>query len=156
MKTSKGREVNMTIQKHREETKLVHQVAPLIDVVFLLLIYFMVTSSLIRKESDISFQLPGPPGRFPPVDLPVDAYIQIDAVGAVSIAGMQYDTSDAALTALTEQLTQLRLMADSQHAPFFVTLDPDDATLHSRVVDVLDACAAAKVKNLTFARNTDA
>lgn len=145
----------MTIQKHREETKLVHQVAPLIDVVFLLLIYFMVTSSLIRKESDIAFQLPGPPGPVPPVDLPVDAFIQIDAVGAISIAGIHYDASDADLAELTEQLTQLRLMADSQQAPFFVTLDPDDATLHRRVVDVLDACAAAKVKNLTFARNSE-
>ena len=31
------------------------QIAPLIDVVFLLLIYFMVTASLIKKEADLSF-----------------------------------------------------------------------------------------------------
>ena len=30
------------------------QIAPLIDVVFLLLIYFMVTASLIKKEAEIA------------------------------------------------------------------------------------------------------
>ena len=34
-------------------------IAPLIDAVFLLLIYFMVTSSLEKQEADISFELPG-------------------------------------------------------------------------------------------------
>ena len=35
------------------------QIAPLIDVVFLLLIYFMVSARLKRPEADISLALPG-------------------------------------------------------------------------------------------------
>jgi biopolymer transport protein ExbD len=141
----------MNIIKHSEETKLAHQVAPLIDVVFLLLIYFMVTSSLIRKEGDIAFQLPGQTLAFAN-HFPVDAYIQIDASGGVSIAGMQFNVSDAGLEALAQHLASLKQMAEMQQSPFLVTLDPDDATLHGRVVDVLDACSAARIKNLTFAR----
>ncbi len=34
-------------------------IAPMIDVVFLLLIYFMVASTLEQQEADLSFQLPG-------------------------------------------------------------------------------------------------
>ena len=44
----------MKLTQHLEEVKLELQIAPLIDVVFLLLIYFMVTASLIKKEGDIS------------------------------------------------------------------------------------------------------
>ncbi len=142
----------MKLQKLTAEAKVTHQVAPLIDVVFLLLIYFMVTSSLIRNESDLAFQLPGPPGPVP-VFIPVDAFIHINAAGEVRMAGMHFDTSDTALVELTKQLKALKWMADSQQAPFLVTLDPDDATLHSRIVNVLDACGAARVRNLTFARS---
>ncbi len=48
----------MNIMQHYEDAKLELQIAPLIDVVFLLLIYFMVTASLIKKEADLSFMLP--------------------------------------------------------------------------------------------------
>ena len=48
----------MDITKTIEDTKLELQIAPLIDVVFLLLIYFIMTAALIKKEGDISFMLP--------------------------------------------------------------------------------------------------
>ena len=41
-----------------QELRLRHQIAPLIDVVFLLLIYFMVTATIIKPEGDIAFSLP--------------------------------------------------------------------------------------------------
>ncbi|WP_372798464.1 ExbD/TolR family protein, partial [Pontiella sp.] len=40
-----------------EKTEL--QIAPLIDVVFLLLIYFMVSAQLKRTEADLDLALPG-------------------------------------------------------------------------------------------------
>ncbi|MEC7274665.1 MAG: biopolymer transporter ExbD, partial [Verrucomicrobiota bacterium] len=45
-------------------------IAPLIDAVFLLLIYFMVTSSLERQEADISFELPGTVEQEEPLEIP--------------------------------------------------------------------------------------
>ena len=39
----------MNLLQHSDDIKLELQIAPLIDVVFLLLIYFMVTASLIRR-----------------------------------------------------------------------------------------------------------
>ena len=50
------------------------QIAPLIDVVFLLLIYFMVTASLIKKEGDISFILPAAAAPDTKIDMPVEVY----------------------------------------------------------------------------------
>ena len=50
--------VNLHKNKRAGEAKLELQIAPLIDVVFLLLIYFMVTASLVKKEADVEFLLP--------------------------------------------------------------------------------------------------
>ena len=41
----------MKFNQNIEEDKFEIQIAPLIDVVFLLLIYFMVTTTLIKKRS---------------------------------------------------------------------------------------------------------
>ena len=45
--------------KKKPEDKPDIPIAHLIDAVFLLLINFMVTSSLEKQEADISFELPG-------------------------------------------------------------------------------------------------
>lgn len=134
------------------DIKLSVQIAPLIDVVFLLLIYFMVTATLIKKEGDIGFRLPVPIVS-PVPNSPVEARISIDADGVVTLDGIQFDKMDRKLSGLKDRISGLQQMAAVQHSAFFVTLDPDQETLHSRIVDVLDACAASKVKNLGFAQH---
>ena len=67
----------MKLNKNLEEAKLDLQVSPLIDVVFLLLIYFIVTMELIRKEGDISFMLPAQTQPQVMVTLPVEVVILI-------------------------------------------------------------------------------
>jgi biopolymer transport protein ExbD len=129
------------------------QIAPLIDVVFLLLIYFMVTASLIKKEGDISFILPANIS-VPPVDLPIEALIFITANGTVSLDGMEFPPQDAMLDALAVQVAGLKQIADSQDSNFFVTVTPSKDTVHTRVIDVMDACAAAGVEKLSFGKGT--
>ena len=142
----------MNLAGQYEDAKLELQIAPLIDVVFLLLIYFMVTSSLIKKEGDISFILPADVPQVQMVDIPIEARIRIAADDSVSLDGMQFAASDRNLDGLRTQITGLKQIADAQHSPFFVTLDPQPDTIQRRIIDVMDACAAAKVKNLTFAK----
>ena len=48
------------------------QIAPLIDVVFLLLIYFMVSARLKRPEADISLALPGSVSSSVELNIPND------------------------------------------------------------------------------------
>ena len=47
------------------------QIAPLIDVVFLLLIYFMVTATLRKSEADIGISLPGTVFQSQQIQMPV-------------------------------------------------------------------------------------
>lgn len=130
------------------------QIAPLIDVVFLLLIYFMVTASLIKKEGDISFILPAQVAGQPPVDLPIEAQIFISADGTVALDGLEFPPTDLMLDELAVQVAGLKQIADSQQSMFFVTITPNKDTFHTRIIDVMDACAAAKVEKLSFGKST--
>ena len=63
--------------KKKPQSKPQIPIAPLIDAVFLLLIYFMVTSSLEKQEADISFELPGTVEQEEPLELPDEQVIEI-------------------------------------------------------------------------------
>ena len=142
----------MNFTKHVEEAKLDLQIAPLIDVVFLLLIYFMVTAALVKKEGDISFMLPANIAQEDVVEIPVEVLIEIGVDGTVQVEGMRFSAADHNLNGLVSQLAGLKAIAASQHSPFFVNILPNKDTLHQRVIDVMDACAAAGVKNLSFSK----
>ncbi len=135
------------------EQKVELQIAPLIDVVFLLLIYFMVTASLIKKEGDISFLLPADIPAEQIVELPIEILIEIMANGVVEVEGQCFANQNRLLNELVMQLKQLQAIAEAQSVPFSVNLLPDPETLHDRVIDVMDACAAAGVKNLSFSKS---
>jgi biopolymer transport protein ExbD len=140
-------------KKDTGEGKLELQIAPLIDVVFLLLIYFMVTASLIKKEGDIGFLLPANIPQQEMVEVPVEVLIEIAADGTVHVEGLQFTPEDHLLNDLVQQLQGLRLIAQNQKSLFAVNLAPSGEALHNRVIDVMDACAAAGVKNLTFSKS---
>ena len=142
----------MNLNKHYEDVKLELQIAPLIDVVFLLLIYFMVTASLIRKEGDISFMLPANIAQEDMVDIPVEVLIEITSDGTVQVEGMRFDRNDKTLDDLVKQIAGLKQIAKSQNSPFFVNVLPHQDALHRRIIDVMDACAAAGVNSLTFSK----
>ncbi|MBN2164160.1 MAG: biopolymer transporter ExbD [Pontiellaceae bacterium] len=142
----------MNLSEQYEDAKLELQISPLIDVVFLLLIYFIVTAQIVKKEGDIPFMLPADVPTMEMIDIPVEARIKINPDESVMVEGMTFGPSDRNLRGLVEHIVGLRVMAERQHSPFFVTLDPNKDTKHRRIIDVMDACAEANVKNLTFAK----
>lgn len=144
--------VNILRKKSVGDGKVELQIAPLIDVVFLLLIYFMVTAKLVRKEGDISFILPANVAPQNMSDIPVEALIFILEDGTVEMDGLRFAPDDLRLTELSVQVGGLREMAKSQNSPFSVTITPHADAFHERVVDVMDACAAVGVKNLSFGK----
>ncbi len=143
----------MNLSQHYEDAKLELQIAPLIDVVFLLLIYFMVTASLIKKEGDISFMLPANVAVEDMQEIPVEVLIEITADGTVQVEGMRFSYDDKTLDDLVIQVAGLKEIAASQNSPFFVNVLPHQDSLHRRIIDVMDACAAAGVNSLTFSKS---
>jgi biopolymer transport protein ExbD len=143
----------MDLMQHYEESPLKLDVASLIDVVFLLLIYFIMTASLIKKEADIGFMLPANVAVEDMQEIPVEVLIEITDDGTVMVEGMRFSYDDRSLDDLVIQVAGLKEIAASQKSPFFVNVLPHADALHRRIIDVMDACAAAGVNSLTFSKS---
>ena len=127
------------------------QIAPLIDVVFLLLIYFMVTSSLKKQEADLGIQLPGSVAQSKAVAIPDEQIIEVTASGSILLNGQEFkaDTGHD-IPELYAILTRYKLASDASQSKALVTIQADDDAVHARVIDVMNACAGAGIKHITF------
>ncbi|MGY8686192.1 MAG: ExbD/TolR family protein [Verrucomicrobiales bacterium] len=131
------------------------QMGPMIDMVFLLLVFFMVTAKPTKPESDIKMTLPGSVSQETSVDLPDEQRIQIEAGGQVILNDMNIDQPNASdMPELVRILTRYKQAADLSKSRALVTLDPQDSVRHQRIVDVLGACARAGIIGVTFADQT--
>jgi biopolymer transport protein ExbD len=137
--------------KPREEVKPQMQIAPMIDCVFLLLIYFMVSSTLDKQEADLSFQLPGVVEQTESLDMPDEQIIEIRADGQVIVNEFPYDTPGSRrFTELSAMLKRFKQASDSNKVEAVVTIAPDEAVQHQAIVRVMDAVGAAGIKAVNF------
>ena len=142
--------------RKRAEEKGGVPIAPMIDVVFLLLIYFMVSSTLERQEADLSFQLPGTVEQTEPLDLPDEQVIEIRPNGQVVVNDYPYDQPGAAqLNELASMLTRFREASSANKVEAIVTIAPADAVPHAQIVKVMDACSMAEIEAVNFALGDD-
>ncbi len=115
----------------------------MIDVSFLLLIYFIVTSTLDPKEADLGMRLPGiPTGCGMPVT--VDSMtIQLNSLGHISIFDEVLDTdpNNREVPGLLDRLATYAQSARLTHSKPLVMIEADDNAKSQRFVDVLNALA---------------
>jgi len=138
--------------RRRDQTLVEMQMGPMIDMVFLLLVFFMVTAKPIKQESDISLGLPGTVSAEEAVDLPDEQRIRIEDDGSIVLNDATLgEPGDAKLDALVATLKRFKESADANKSDALVTLDAADGALHQRIVDVLNACARADITGVTFA-----
>ena len=136
----------------REQAKADFQIAPMIDCVFLLLIYFIMTSTLKKQEADVSFQLPSTLEQSEPLEIPDEQFIEIREDGNVVVNEYTYgNISDGKLIRLAGMLSRYKEASDANKSTAQVTILPSDQTPHSGVVKVMDACAKADIKSVNFA-----
>ena len=115
----------------------------LIDVVFLLLIFFMVTTTF-EWRAELNIQLPEASAQEDARDDAVVAVV-IDAAGHVHVEGRRLD--DAGASALRHALVQAARGLDSPQ----VVVSADAQTPHQSVVTVMDAARQVGLYRLTFA-----
>lgn len=129
---------------------------PMIDCVFLLLVFFMVGSTLHRQEADISFSLPGLADQSEEVAIPDEQIIEIYADGSVVLNDLVFDKpTSSELPELIETLKRFKATADANKTESMITIAPAPEVKQQRVVDVLNACAEAKIANVSFAMEGD-
>jgi biopolymer transport protein ExbD len=140
--------LNLTGQTNEDEE---FQMAPMIDIVFLLLIYFMVTTTLIKQEADLGMQLPGQVQQSEPVRMPDEQIIEVRSDGRVILNGQVFDhPGKREMPELTATLRRFKSASELTRTPAMVTIQADNDAIHQRVIDVMDACAAAGIKSVSF------
>ncbi len=124
---------------------------PMIDMVFLLLVFFMVTAKPIKEESDIQIALPGKVEQSESVEMPDEQRIIIRPDGTVELNDMVLAAaSDRTMGEFVITMKRFKEAAEANKAKALVTLAPAENVPHQRVVDVLNACALAEIKGVTF------
>lgn len=131
-------------------------IAPMIDCVFLLLIYFMVSATLQRQEADVSFQLPGTVEQDEPLEMPDEQIIEITAEGQVVVNDHPYDLpASPRFLELASMLTRFREAATANQVEAQVTVAPADGTPHQTIIKVMDAISMAGIKGVNFSIGED-
>jgi len=131
------------------------QMGPMIDMVFLLLVFFMVSAKPVIPEQDIPMSLPGQVSQEEAVDIPDEARVIIQPGGQVVLNEQSLDSPKGKLLPeLVAVLTRFKKAADNAKSDALVTIAPHDIVPHQRLVDVLNACAEAGIKGVTFAAAT--
>lgn len=138
-----------------QENEPALEIASLIDVCFLLLIYFIATSTIAPRESDLDMKLPT--GEMPSDLKRIEPLlIQIRATGEI-VAGNTYnsqmmdsDVSMRELPLLQQYLDMFVGASGAANTLPLVRIEADDDASHQRVIDVLNALAKAKIHAVTF------
>ena len=123
------------------------QIAPMVDVVFVLMLFFMASAGVQVVEKELSMNLPSGVGKAS--DVPSTPFIvDISGDGLVSANDFTYgNKDDKNLQALRDKLkSDIDQFGDKDP----VIVRPSPETTHERIMDVLNAAAAAKVSKLTF------
>ena len=133
---------------------------PMIDVTFLLLIYFMVTTMLKQPEAELSIQLPGKPqsSDVTPMEM---VKVRIGDEGEVYLNGSEIeDGLDYEMPDLVGNLKQQKGMRDQlissgaktkAEAELKVQIESSGIAEHQASISVLNACSEAGVQKVTFA-----
>jgi biopolymer transport protein ExbD len=138
---------------NEEEPEL--DISPLIDVAFLLLIYFIVTTTLTKSEADLQMVLPGIESSAPSKAVMIDQMsIEVDRDGAILINDRVADGPESghALPALTEELTRYAASARIAGTEPQIIIKCDDDAQGQRFIDALNACAKANITQISLAR----
>lgn len=128
------------------------QIAPMIDVVFVILVFFMALAAQIRIERILQTRLPGVAPASEPVEFFDEQVIQIDAGGAVYLNEDEFDRgSVSGLPQLTATLRRVKESSDAARTSVVVTVLSHPDSRYARTIDVLNALAAAGVTQVSFA-----
>jgi biopolymer transport protein ExbD len=138
-------------RKANAEVNLGFQIAPMIDVVFVILLFFIVSASDIQVENAHVTKLPGTVETQSDTPTPDEIAVTIEDDGQVSLNDDPLDTPEAKLLPeLASNLSQLRESSAASKSEVLVTIYANELARYERVVDVLDALSRAKITNVSF------
>lgn len=131
------------------------QIAPMIDVVFVIMLFFMVKVGARQTETEIKSKLPGSAETSTSVSglESLEETIEIDENGVISHNEEMLEAGGVAngdLLQLKDRMKRLAEQGKADKSEVIVTVSTQPDTKYSRVIDVLNALQYAGIKNMTF------
>jgi biopolymer transport protein ExbD len=118
------------------------QLAPMIDIVFLLLIFFIVTWQFSRSETELNVSVPTAEEGAELTRPKSEIIINVLSDGAIRVEGATVD-----LPQLQQKLAAIARQFENQP----VRIRGDGAVAYQRIVEVIDTCQKAGIWNISFA-----
>ncbi len=131
----------ISIQKGRSVGVL--SMTPLIDVVFLLLIFFLVASRFEQEERDMEVNLPRASQATPTIFPGKEIFVNLTPAGDYFVDGQRLDVRGLC--------AKLKAANDANPGRQRVTIRADQESRTGSLVAVMDACNQARIKNYTIA-----
>jgi biopolymer transport protein ExbD len=118
------------------------QMAPLIDIVFLTLVFFMSLSIFTQLESELNISVPKASQSTDAVRSAGEIIINVTDQGEIFVNNKPLSY---------EQLQSMLMEVSSLFPDQSIIIRADELAYHKHIVHVLDACAAANIWNISFA-----
>jgi biopolymer transport protein ExbD len=118
------------------------QIAPMVDIVFLLLIFFLVTWNFARQETELDVKVPTAQEGKESRRTVGEVIINVRADGTIIMNRRELTPDD--LTATLRKISEL-------YPDQAVVLRGDESADYRHIVAVLDICRTANIWNVAFA-----
>lgn len=118
------------------------QIAPMVDILLVLLVFFIVTWNFALSENELDVKIPTASNAREPQPFVGQVVVNVKADGAIV-----FNRREIAPAELRDKLEQLAKLYPDQA----VILRGDRRTSYDHIVDVLDLCRAANIWNVAFA-----
>lgn len=118
------------------------QLAPMIDILLLLLSFFIISWQFSKSETELNVSVPTAQEGAEPDRARGEIIINVLADGALRVEGLTVD-----LKQLSDKLSKIAKQFENQP----VRIRGDGGVAYQRIVEVIDTCQEAGIWNISFA-----
>jgi len=132
----------MKFRSRREPVTVAFQIAPMVDILLVLLCFFVITWSMARKENELDVRVPAASAGQESNPVVNQTVLNVKADGTVV-----WDRKTISKPVLLEKLKSLAAL----YPDYAIILRGDVKTDYEHIVQVLDTCRMAGIWNVAFA-----
>ena len=132
----------MKLRKRAEPHVLGFQIAPMVDILLVLLCFFIVTWSFAKKELDLKVRVPSAQNAKETESVVNQTVLNVREGGVVIWNNKEVP--------LPELFTKLKVLSDL-YPDYSIIVRGDENAKYKHISDVLDTCREANIWNVAFA-----
>ena len=127
------------------------QIAPMLDIMFVILVFFMTTAGDRKVETQLGMNLPAERSIIPPTDTPMEEVIVVDEAGSISHNDEPVTGDELRKTFRSLNAQSIQESGAQSPTPIIVTISAAPDAKWENIATVMNAMQAAKITNVSFA-----